>query len=125
MGAGIDNRLERREDSFDAFFDDGCFPAAVTITRTSEEDFKSRQLVVSIDGARVAELLWGDSVTRDLPPGPHRIHIHNTLVWKNVDFVLGPGEQVFFEAINKTGPGTLFLTMCLGVGPLYLKIKRM
>jgi hypothetical protein len=115
-----------RRDSFDAFFDpDDRFPAAVTITRTSEEDFGSRQLVVSIDGATVAELLWGDSITRDLPPGPHRMRIHNTLVWKTVDFVLRPGEQLFFEAINKTGPGTLFFMMCLGVGPLYVEINRM
>ena len=30
------------------------FPSAVTITRTSDADFKSRQLIVWIDGARVA-----------------------------------------------------------------------
>ena len=115
-----------RRDAFDAFFDvdDRC-PAAVTITRTSEADFKSRQIVVSIDGERVAEMLWGDSLTRELVPGPHRIHIHNTLVWKNVDFTLRAGEQLFFEAINHPGPGTYLLTMWLGVGPLYLTIRRM
>ena len=38
-------------DCFDRFFDrDDLFPAAVTITRTSDADFKSRQLVPSIDG---------------------------------------------------------------------------
>ena len=36
------------------------FPATVTVTRTSESDFKSRQLIVWIDGLRVATLLWGD-----------------------------------------------------------------
>ena len=39
------------------------FPATVTITRTSEQDFKSRQLIVWVDGKRVASLLWGDSIT--------------------------------------------------------------
>ena len=33
---------------------DELFPSAVTITRTSEEDFGSRQLEVSIDGEWVA-----------------------------------------------------------------------
>jgi hypothetical protein len=101
------------------------FPASVTITRTSEADFKSRQLIVTIDGRRVATLLWGDSVTCDLDPGPHRLRVSNTLVWKTLEFTLGPGEQVFFEAVNRMGPGSIFFVMLLGVGPLYLTVKRM
>ena len=113
-------------DDFDAWLRPGdVVPSTVTVTRTSEADFKSRQLVVSIDGVFVAELLWGDSVTRDLTPGRHRLRIHNTLVWKTVDFSLGPEEQIFFEAVNRMGPGTLLLMMVLGVGPLYLTIQRM
>ena len=104
---------------------DGLFPASVTITRTSESDFKSRQLVVHIDGQRIAELLWGDSVTHELEPGPHRIRVHNTLVWKSIAFVLAPGEQVFFEAINRTGPGSFVMLVALGVGPLYVTLRRM
>jgi hypothetical protein len=113
-------------DNLDDFFklDDRC-ASTVTITRTSEEDYKSRQLVVSIDNRKVAELLWGDSITHDLEPGPHRIRIHNTLVWKNVDFTLRPGEQAYFEAINRTGPGTLLMTVWFGIGPLYVTVRRM
>jgi hypothetical protein len=100
-------------------------PALVTITRTSEADFGSRQLVVSIDGEFVAELLWGDSVARELAPGNHRMRVHNTLVWKTVDFTLAPEEQIFFEAVNRMGPGTLVMTLLLGVGPLYVSVERM
>jgi hypothetical protein len=56
---------------------DELFPTAVTVTRTSEDDFKSRQLVVSLDGTHVAELLWGDSVTVDVPPGPLRLRVQH------------------------------------------------
>jgi len=101
------------------------FRASVTVTRTSEEDFKSRQLIVWIDGERVATLLWGDSITKDLQPGPHRIRVSNTLVWKTVDFTVKPGEQVFFEAINRTGFGTISMMLVLGVAPLYVTLKRM
>jgi hypothetical protein len=104
---------------------EGLFPASVTITRTSESDFKSRQLVVSIDGQRVAELLWGDSITHELQPGRHRVRVHNTLVWKTIEFTLAPGEQMFFEAINRTDPGTFFMLVVLGVGPLYVTLQRM
>ena len=101
------------------------FPATVTVTRTSQSDFKSRQLIVWIDGARVATLLWGDSITTELQPGPHRVCVSNTLVWKTIEFVLKPGEQVFFEAINRTGPGTFLMLIVCGAGPLYVTLKRM
>jgi hypothetical protein len=104
---------------------DDLFPTSVTITRTSEEDFKSRQLVVSVDGRGVGELLWGDSVTCELQPGPHRLRVHNTLVWKTLDFRLGPGEQIFFEAINRAAGSTWFLLAAFGVAPLYLSVRRM
>jgi hypothetical protein len=100
-------------------------PATVTITRTSEQDFKSRQLIVWVDGVRVATLLWGDSITCELQPGPHRLRVSNTLFWKTVEFTVGAGEQVFFEAITHMGPGSIFMILVLGVGPLYLTLKRM
>ncbi|CAN5690239.1 hypothetical protein BH24ACI4_BH24ACI4_08620 [soil metagenome] len=110
----------------DALFDPLYpFPATVTITRTSEEDYQTRQVVASIDGIHAGTLLWGDSVTCELEPGPHRIRVHNTLVWKTVDFVLAPGEQVYYEVVNRRGFGTLLLTILLGVGPLYVTVRRM
>jgi hypothetical protein len=113
---GSVDAIERRHESW---------PALVTITRTSEADIKTRQLVVHIDGEHVATLLWGDSVTRELAPGGHRIRVHNTLVWKTVEFTLAPEEQVFFEAVNRSGPGTVAMTLLLGIGPLYVDLIRM
>jgi hypothetical protein len=113
---GSVDAIDRRHESW---------PALVTITRTSEADIKTRQLVVHIDGAHAATLLWGDSVTRELAPGTHRVRVHNTLVWKTVDFVLAPGEQVFFEAVNRSGVSTFLLLPVLGMGPLFVTLKRM
>jgi hypothetical protein len=101
------------------------FKAAVTITRTSEDDFKSRQVIVSLDGTRVATLLWGDSITLDVQPGPHHLRFYNTLVWKNVAFTVTPGEHAFFEVINRAGLGTMTMTLLFGAGPLYLTVRRM
>jgi hypothetical protein len=102
-----------------------AFPATVTVTRTATSDFKSRQLIVWIDGERVATLLWGDSITTELEPGRHRVRVSNTLVSKTTEFLLQPGEQVFFEAINRTGPGTFLMLVVFGAGPLYVTLKRM
>ncbi len=100
-------------------------PATVTTTRTSQQDVGTRQLVVSIDGKTVATLMWGDSATVELSPGPHRLRVSNTLVWKTANFTLAPGEQAFFEAVNRMGPGGVVMTMFLGVGPLYVTLRRM
>jgi hypothetical protein len=113
-------------DRFDRFFErDESLPASVTVTRTSQADVKTRQLVPSIDGLTLTTLLWGDSITCELEPGRHRLRVHNTLVWKTVDFALAPGEQAFFEVINRTGRGTLAMTVVFGIGPLYVTINRM
>ena len=107
----LTDRLEPSLADFDRFFDrDERMPAAVTVTRTSEEDVKIRQMVPSIDGITLTTLLWGDSITCELEPGRHRLRVHNTLVWKTVDFRLAPGEQAFFEVVNRTGFGTLAMT---------------
>jgi len=100
-------------------------PASVTTTRTSQADLQTRQLIVWVDGKRVATLLWGDSVTCELEPGPHRLRVSNTLFRKTVDFTVSPGEQIFFEAINHLGPGSVLVTMLFGAGPLYVTLKRM
>jgi hypothetical protein len=113
------------DDPADPIVRQEALPASVTITRTSQEDFKSRQLIVWVDGDRVGDLLFGDTVTRELEPGPHRIRVSNTLVWKTLHFTLTPGERAFYEAINRPGWGSLPLLLVLGAGPLFVKIRRM
>jgi hypothetical protein len=99
-------------------------PARVTVTRHSPDDVKTRQMVVSIDGETVATLLYGQSASRELEPGRHRLRIHNTLVWKTVHFDLGAGEHARFTAVNRAGFGTYSMLGLLGAGPLYVTILR-
>lgn len=113
----------RSDDPFAALA--SAFPASVTITRTADDDCQTRQLIVSIDGRRVATLLYGDSIRCDLVPGHHTLRVYNTLVWKTVDFTLKAGEQLFFEAVNRASTSTYLVVALLGVGPLYVRIRRM
>ena len=116
-----------REIEFDRDFSiDPLFPTGITITRTSEEDWKTRQIVVAIDGKQVADMLWGDSMMFELAPGPHTLRVHNTLVWKTVQFTLAPGEQIFFEAINHASASSFFcLGLLIGIAPLWVTLRRM
>ena len=66
--------------------------------------------------------MYGDSVTRELAPGAHRLRAHNTLFWKTREFHLQPGEHVRLIVVNRAGPGTFALLGLIGVGPLYLSL---
>ena len=109
---------------------DGTIPrmdgasARLTVTRNTPTDVKVRQVVLSLDGEELATLLYGESVTRELAPGEHRLRAHNTLVWKTVDFDIKAGEHVRFRVINRPGPGTYALLSLLGTGPIYLTLEH-
>ena len=99
-------------------------PATLTVARTDPADVKQRQLVVYLDGGRLGEILFGESLRHEMLPGPHRIRISNTLVWKTFTFNAKPGEEVRFEAINRPGRLTYPMMVVLGVGPLWLTVRR-
>lgn len=99
-------------------------PSSVTIARTDPSDIGLRQLVITLDGDRLGDLLFGDSMQRDVAPGPHRLRVSNTLVWKTLEFDVKPGEQVRFEAINRAGKLTYPLLVLFGAAPLYLTVRR-
>ena len=84
-----------------------------------------RQLVVSLDGTKVATLLFGDTFSTDLAPGEHRLRIHNTLVWKTAEFAAEPGEHVHFTVWNRGwGEGHYVLLVFIGWSPLGVGLAR-
>ena len=99
-------------------------PPRITVSRRSTEDVRQRQLVLSLDGRPWATLLFGETATRELEPGPPELRVHNTLVWKTVSFEAAPGDHVRFSAVNRPGWGTYTMLSLLGVGPLYVSVTR-
>ena len=93
--------------------------------RDSPTDVKVRQVILSLDGDPLATLLYGESVTRDLPAGQHYLRANNTLAWKTRDFEVREGEHVRFRVINRPGPGTYAMLSLLGTGPIYLTLERL
>jgi hypothetical protein len=96
----------------------------LTVSRTSTEDIKQRQIVVKLDGKRLGELMHGETLSQVIEPGRHRLQVDNTWNWKNVDFTLAPGEHARFQAVNRGGRFTWFLVGTLGVGPMYVSVER-
>jgi hypothetical protein len=98
--------------------------ATITVSRQSPDDAGIREIFVSVDGDQIAILKNGEAVTHDLPAGPHRLRVHNTLFWKTYPLVLQPGEHARFKAANKAGWGSFGFLMVLGAAPLYLTFER-
>lgn len=98
--------------------------ASLTLRRASSLDARHRQVVASLDGEPLATLMFGDTATRRIAAGPHRLRVHNTLVWKTVEFSAAPGEEVAYTIVNRAGWATWWMLSLLGAGPLYLTVTR-
>ena len=101
-----------------------CMRASVTVSRTSDDDFKQRQLVIWIDGEKLGDLMFGEILRRRVSCGSHTLRVSNTLVWKTATFEVRRDEQVCFEVINRPGMLTYPMLIMLGAGPLYLTVRR-
>jgi hypothetical protein len=100
-------------------------PARLTIHRTSPDDEGSpRQILCSLDGDYVGQLLHGQALTREIAAGSHRFTANNTLYWKTVPFTARPGEHVEFTVMNLAWGGTVMkmLFIFFGAAPLKLAV---
>lgn len=104
---------------------DGLADTTLTVLRTSEEDLKDRQVIITVDGQAFATLLFGQQATRPLRPGSHTLRANNTLVWKTVPFEAAEGDRVRFSVVNKPTRGFLWMVALVGVGPIFVEIERL
>jgi hypothetical protein len=98
-------------------------PTLITVHRTSPEDVRDRQVIFSIDGERVAQLLFGQTFTREIVPGRHRLRANNTLVWKTVEFDAAPGAHLHFTCVNRAPRWLYYLIAIFGVAPLLVTLE--
>lgn len=102
--------------------------ATITVKRQSKEDVGYREVILILNGEHLAILKHGDVITREIPPGTHRLKATNTLFSKTLDFTLNVGEHASFTTENRAGLGTYsvlaFIVGFIGAGPLYLTFTR-
>jgi len=96
----------------------------LTITRNSQADVQQRQVIVKLDGESFATLLYGQTVTREISPGSHRLKFDNTWATKTVEFRAEDNEEAKYTVINRAGRFTWWMVGVLGAGPMYLTIER-
>src|SRR5438477_7317699 len=83
--------------------------AKITVTRDSPDDVQKRQVIVSLDGQRVGELLFGDSLTLPVLPGRHMLRVDNTWNHKDVNVDVNDGDRLLFLTKSTSGQFSRFL----------------
>jgi hypothetical protein len=97
--------------------------ARLTVHRSSAEDARQRQVILSLDGNEIATLLYDQHTTREIPAGRHRLRANNTLVWKTIEFDAAPGDDLHVTIVNRAAPGMLALVALFGAGPMYVTME--
>jgi len=94
----------------------------LTVHRTAAWDEQSRQILCSIDGAYVGQLLYGQTLTREITAGSHTLKANNTLVWKTVPFEAAAGQHVQFTVWNEPMGGWFTRLLFIFVGAAALRL---
>lgn len=108
---------------------DGCTarPAAsaqLTISRDTAGDFSDRQVYIWVDGESWGKIKFGRPLTREIPPGPHRIRANNTLFTCTLELTAMPGEHVRVRCHNGMGRAGWLMLLFLHVTYLLVRLER-
>lgn len=99
-------------------------PARLTVSRPGPGTLSDNYpMTISLDGEVIARLMAGRSVTRELPPGTHRLRANNTLMWKTVDLTVPPGGHLHYVAANRSGWLTTIMAI-IGTGWFYVELRE-
>lgn len=96
----------------------------LTVTRTSPEDAQQRQIILKLDGQKIATLMYGQSKTVEIAPGSHTLVLDNTWKKKKVEFEANAGEHLRFKVTNLLGTLGWILATSLGAAPMKLTVER-
>ena len=98
--------------------------AWMTLRRTAPDDMQERELYASLDGRRIAILLYGDAPTFTIAPGRHELRVHNTISRRRLEFDVEPGQHVRFDTSNVRGKGFAYFAFFLGAALMKTRVDR-
>ena len=100
--------------------------AQLVIVRDHPQDIQDRPVYLWIDGEKLdGALRYGKTVTRELPPGRHKVKVNNTLFSHTVEFDAAPGETVRYRCENGFSSGGMAMVLILGVAGLRVRLTRL
>jgi hypothetical protein len=98
--------------------------ATLTITRNAPDDVQDRPVTLWFDDEQWGILRYGQSLTRSVPAGHHRLKGHNTLIGTTFEFDATPGERIHLKCSNTIARGGALLMLLIGWAALRVRIER-
>ena len=99
--------------------------AQITVVRNSDDDTQTRQIVIYLDGQRMGELMFGDSIILPVAAGHHTLRVDNTWNRKDVTLELHAEDHLSFLTKSTAGKFAWFLLGFLGAGPMHVSIESL
>jgi hypothetical protein len=98
--------------------------AQLTVSRYEGDIFVDRQIYLFVDDEPWGKVRYGDSVTRDVRPGMHRVRAFNTLFSRTIELDLKPAEHARVRCGNGFPRAGWLLMMWLHVTYLLVRLER-
>lgn len=98
--------------------------ATLTLTRNAPDDVQDRVVTFWLDGERWDILRYGQTLSRSVSPGHHRLKAHNTLVSTIFEFDARPGEHIRLRCANAITRGGALMMLIIGWAALRVRIER-
>ena len=98
--------------------------AQLTVSRYDGDIFADRQIYIFVDDEPWGKVRYGDSITRELKPGRHKIRAFNTLFSRTIELDLHPAEHARVRCGNGFPRAGWFLMMWLHATYLLVRLER-
>jgi hypothetical protein len=98
--------------------------AQLTVTRNSSSDCQDRQVYLYVDGELWGKVKYGRPVTREIPPGRHKVRAFNTMFSHTVEIDAVPGEHVKLRCTNGLAKAGLLTFIFFHFTALTVRLER-
>jgi hypothetical protein len=98
--------------------------AQLTVTRNSSGDFQDRQVYLYVDGELWGKVRYNRPVTREIPPGRHKVRAFNTMFSHTIEIDAVPGEHVKLKCTNGLARGGWIMMVIWQVAALSVRLER-
>jgi len=98
--------------------------AQLTVTRNSAGDFQDRQVYLYVDGELWGKVKYNRPMTREIPPGHHKVRAFNTLFSHTIEIDAVPGEHVRLKCTNGLARGGWIMMVIWQVAALKVRLER-